>query len=296
MENFLWDGGVDFKRSPLVSWDKVCKPKSEGGLGLKNDVLWNKAAVGKLVWWVAYKTDHLWVRWINHTYLKGRTWQNFSPSTSSTWYWRKICQIKDLLADAYRQNQWENQTGKEYTIAKGYEWIRDKGQKVPWNSLVWNSWTVPKYSLLAWIYHCGNMNTKSKLYTLGISEDNTCYLCGSGVEDLDHIFFDCAYSRKIIDLLREKLHMHIPYNNILGWRLNRSGPKDDQGALNAIINASCYHIWHQRNTSRVDLKLLRPKNLVDYIMNELKLRFRKMVDGIELVKASRLKKIFWDKL
>ncbi|KAK9723757.1 hypothetical protein RND81_05G023300 [Saponaria officinalis] len=94
--NFLWDGGVDFKRSPLVSWDK-----------------------------------------------------NFSPSTTSTWYWRKICQIKDLFADAYQQNQWENQTGKEYTIAKGYEWIRDKGQKVSWTSLVWNSWTIPKHSLLA---------------------------------------------------------------------------------------------------------------------------------------------------
>ncbi|XP_074291424.1 uncharacterized protein LOC141618217 [Silene latifolia] len=30
--NFLWDGGADYIRSPLVAWEKVCKPKKEGGL------------------------------------------------------------------------------------------------------------------------------------------------------------------------------------------------------------------------------------------------------------------------
>ncbi|XP_074313934.1 uncharacterized protein LOC141649137 [Silene latifolia] len=60
--NFLWDGGTEFIKSPLVSWEKACKPRDEGGLGLKNDVEWNKAAIGKLVWWIASKSDHLWVR------------------------------------------------------------------------------------------------------------------------------------------------------------------------------------------------------------------------------------------
>ncbi|XP_074271593.1 uncharacterized protein LOC141595528 [Silene latifolia] len=36
--NFLWDRGLDYMRAPLVSWEKVCKPKKEGGLGLKDDI------------------------------------------------------------------------------------------------------------------------------------------------------------------------------------------------------------------------------------------------------------------
>ncbi|XP_074299162.1 uncharacterized protein LOC141630203 [Silene latifolia] len=48
--NFLWDGGTNYIKTPLVSWDKICKAKEEGGLGLKDDILWNKAAVDKLVW------------------------------------------------------------------------------------------------------------------------------------------------------------------------------------------------------------------------------------------------------
>ncbi|XP_074313598.1 uncharacterized protein LOC141648781 [Silene latifolia] len=88
--NFLWDGGVDFMRSPLVAWDKACRSKKEGGLGLKNDSLWNQAPLGKLVWWIYTKADLLWVKWVNHTYLKGADWHTYTPTTYSSWYWRKI--------------------------------------------------------------------------------------------------------------------------------------------------------------------------------------------------------------
>ncbi|KAL9227684.1 hypothetical protein vseg_003343 [Gypsophila vaccaria] len=33
--NFLWDSSADYRRVPLVAWSKVCKPKEEGGLGIK---------------------------------------------------------------------------------------------------------------------------------------------------------------------------------------------------------------------------------------------------------------------
>ncbi|XP_074305946.1 uncharacterized protein LOC141641172 [Silene latifolia] len=34
--NFLWDGGPEYVRAPLVAWDKVCRTKEEGGLGLQD--------------------------------------------------------------------------------------------------------------------------------------------------------------------------------------------------------------------------------------------------------------------
>ncbi|XP_074314866.1 uncharacterized protein LOC141651037 [Silene latifolia] len=166
--NFLWDGGPDYMKSPLVSWEKACKPKNEGGLGLKNDLIWNKAAIGKLVWWIASKSDILWVKWVNHTYIKGADWQSYSPTNNSSWYWRKICQIKMLLQDSYQQQLWNN--NQIYTIAKGYELLRDKGEKIKWKTLIWNKWTIPKHGFMAWIYQHGNMNINDKLFKLGISE------------------------------------------------------------------------------------------------------------------------------
>ncbi|XP_074305997.1 uncharacterized protein LOC141641225 [Silene latifolia] len=33
--NYLWDGTADYLRTPLVGWSKICLPKEEGGLGVK---------------------------------------------------------------------------------------------------------------------------------------------------------------------------------------------------------------------------------------------------------------------
>ncbi|XP_074291779.1 uncharacterized protein LOC141618579 [Silene latifolia] len=211
----LVEGALPFRRSPLVSWDKVCKPKQEGGLGLMNDIIWNKAAVRKLVWWLATKPDHLWVRLVNHTYLRGQNWQSYSPNTASSWCWRKICQTKEIFSVAYQQQTWSTQNGQEYTVAKGYEWLREKGQKVQWCGYIWNKWSIPKHSFISWIYQHGNMNTNAKLCNLGIKEDNTCYICGSGVEDMDHLFFDCRYGREFIAIVGEWLRLDIPADGLL---------------------------------------------------------------------------------
>ncbi|VFQ83678.1 unnamed protein product [Cuscuta campestris] len=68
--NFLWSSTPDYKKCPLISWDDVCLPKQEGGLGLKNLLLWNQACTMKLMWDVAKKKDSLWVKWVHGRYLK----------------------------------------------------------------------------------------------------------------------------------------------------------------------------------------------------------------------------------
>ncbi|XP_074314159.1 uncharacterized protein LOC141649363 [Silene latifolia] len=48
---------LDYRRTPLVGWATIYRPKDEGGLGLKDQEAWNKAMVGRLVDWVAAKRD-----------------------------------------------------------------------------------------------------------------------------------------------------------------------------------------------------------------------------------------------
>ncbi|XP_074312754.1 uncharacterized protein LOC141648161 [Silene latifolia] len=47
-KNF-WDGKIDYMRVPLVSWNKVCAPKKEDCLGIRDSYSWNVAVMGKLV-------------------------------------------------------------------------------------------------------------------------------------------------------------------------------------------------------------------------------------------------------
>ncbi|XP_074305967.1 uncharacterized protein LOC141641195 [Silene latifolia] len=242
--NFLWDGGVDFMRSPLVAWDKACKLKTEGGLGLKNDVLWNRAAVDKLVLWIAMKSDLLWV--------------------------------KESFQVAIQQNLWGLNPAQRFTIAKAYDFLRVKGDEVQWHSLVWNKWTILKHSFLVWIYHHGNMNTKDKLFKLNISEDDTCCICGMSSESIDHLFFDCHYSKSIIFQVGDWMDIRLPIRGVLRWRLEKIGTRIQKDIINATLNACVYHIWRQRNLSRHDLTLLHPQKLALQIIADIRLRMKGM--------------------
>jgi hypothetical protein len=51
--NFLWQGLKKGKKLALISWDKICKPKAQGGLGLRNPLVMNKILSAKF-----------WRRWL----------------------------------------------------------------------------------------------------------------------------------------------------------------------------------------------------------------------------------------
>ncbi|GKD41134.1 RNA-directed DNA polymerase, eukaryota, reverse transcriptase zinc-binding domain protein [Tanacetum coccineum] len=72
LKGFLWCQGELTKGKAKVSWDGVCKPKDQGGLGLKNLGVWNEVLMIKHLWNVAVKKDKLWVKWIYMEKLKGR--------------------------------------------------------------------------------------------------------------------------------------------------------------------------------------------------------------------------------
>lgn len=48
--DFLWGKGEEKKKWALVSWEKICKPKTHGGLGLDDTEVLNKV-LGEKLWW-----------------------------------------------------------------------------------------------------------------------------------------------------------------------------------------------------------------------------------------------------
>ncbi|XP_012853654.1 PREDICTED: uncharacterized protein LOC105973179 [Erythranthe guttata] len=64
--DFLWDTA-----KPKVSWEYLCKPKADGGLGLRCFRTWNRSLLGKDLWDIHLKKDSLWIQWVNEFYLKG---------------------------------------------------------------------------------------------------------------------------------------------------------------------------------------------------------------------------------
>ncbi|XP_074314373.1 uncharacterized protein LOC141649586 [Silene latifolia] len=161
--NYLWDGGADYVRVSMVGWEKVCCPKSKGGLGIKDSLAWNIAAIGKLV---------------NQVYLKGQDWKDYKPSGDLSWRWKSVCKVKDKLDTGYQNGHWLLDA-RGYTLRSGYDLIRHKFQNVPWHKQIWNSWSLPKHQFIGWLIVREALMLKDKLFSLEIAPNDDCLLCVS---------------------------------------------------------------------------------------------------------------------
>ncbi|XP_074266683.1 uncharacterized protein LOC141589961 [Silene latifolia] len=256
--NYLWDGSSKYLRTPKVSWEKVCSPKSEGGLGITDSLSWNHAAIGKLVWWIYTKPDSLWVKWVNNIYIKGTPWDQYTPKSDTSWYWGIICKVKEKYSTGYSNGQWLAQpTG--YTMSSGYHWIRKKQPQVPWHFYIWNSWCLPKHQFINWFIVREALMLKDKLFSFGISPDSLCLLCGTATETHQHVFQHCQYTQLLLTRLETKMHMNLPQTNILHWIHSKPWSKTRNKVTNALIQALYYAVWLQRNRVRMEHSLVRPE-------------------------------------
>ena len=93
--SFLWSLGN--ARHAKISWESVCLPKKEGGLGLRRVKDSNDASVMKHIWNLFYRKDSLWVAWVQRIYHRqGSLWCAKIPSNCS-WSWRKILQLRERV-------------------------------------------------------------------------------------------------------------------------------------------------------------------------------------------------------
>jgi hypothetical protein len=79
--DFLWGGIGDEFKYHLVSWSKVCSPIPEGGLGIRNLRVFNKALLGKWLWRYAHEREAWWRIAIDAKF--GSSWGGWSSIASS---------------------------------------------------------------------------------------------------------------------------------------------------------------------------------------------------------------------
>ena len=70
---FLWCQGEMNRGRAKVSWDDLCLPKKEGGLGVRKLEKFNVALMSSHVWKILTYKETLWVRWIHSYKLKNKS-------------------------------------------------------------------------------------------------------------------------------------------------------------------------------------------------------------------------------
>ncbi|XP_010678145.1 uncharacterized protein LOC104893708 [Beta vulgaris subsp. vulgaris] len=146
---YLWTDSYYTARGGNVAWEKVCQPKKAGGMGIRQVMQWNKAAMTKYVWAIASKQDSLWIKWVNNVYIKGADWWTYQAPQNSSWYWKQICKVKEEIQRVYRQREITNMP--RYSVKKVYEKLIGSMAPVNWDRFIWNRLNIPKHRLIVWL-------------------------------------------------------------------------------------------------------------------------------------------------
>ncbi|XP_074291981.1 uncharacterized protein LOC141618805 [Silene latifolia] len=187
-------------------------------------------------------------------------------------------------SSCYTDGTWTAQT--KYTPAMGYEWFRDRKRVVSWSKWIWNEHVLPKHQFVGWLYAHGAIRTKDKLLSYGLEIDDSCFLCNQAAESSDHLWCDCIYSRQVVQGLSQRLKIVFPVTEVINWCTQLTGTVMQKGVHLGLVWGMVYHIWQQRNKSRMEGILMRPEKIVSQIIEEVKARIRgrdfKMITKMDL--------------
>ena len=82
---FLWSGSPNQTHKAKVSWDDLCVPKSEGGLGVRKFRETNRVFALKLIWRLFTQPSSLWVSWVTHYLLRYNSFWDVRDDTKGSW-------------------------------------------------------------------------------------------------------------------------------------------------------------------------------------------------------------------
>lgn len=85
------------KGTAKVAWKDVCKPKDQGGLGLKNIGKWNEVMLIKNIWNILNQKNTIWVVRILSMRLKERNFWDVEPSRNASSTWNHLLELRDKL-------------------------------------------------------------------------------------------------------------------------------------------------------------------------------------------------------
>ncbi|XP_062079953.1 uncharacterized protein LOC133784657 [Humulus lupulus] len=243
---FLWGGNGSRSKLHLASWDHVCRPKSYGGLGFKEGVLWNKINLARYIWAITSKQDSLWVKWVNCIYLKGVQIWDYVLQQDASWYWKKLIKMSKFLSNLTLNEavcQGKFQMSKLYLMSIPSSPIT--GMKAIWCKL-----SVPKHRFIFWQAINQKLLTRDLMQHCHIPVLSLyCSVCEIELECHSHLFFDCLLSKRVLQAVAAWLGNLIwprNFKNLRTW-LNESRNHGLSQVVSATLAATVYYLWINRN-------------------------------------------------
>ena len=119
-----------------------------------------------------------------------------------------------------------------------------------------------------WLIVLNKLPTTDRLLQIGISSTNIYPRCSNSQESVEHLFFDCHYSRETWKLVMTEF----PAIQLASWSEILEKLLNPAGALTAYdavfkrrLSALAYYIWLERNYKKFENSCLAPTSIANLI-------------------------------
>ncbi|XP_074271260.1 uncharacterized protein LOC141595188 [Silene latifolia] len=174
-----------------------------------------------------------------------------------------------MLTGGYQNGLWI-QDAKGYSIRSGYHWLQGMHPPVQWYRDVWGGWILPKHSMVGWLIKLEALNTREKLFNLGICDSALCVLCEETTESHAHLFTACKFSTQILGELEKWLQLQL-------YGTHGRYSKMQHKVCSMAWLAFCYVIWTERNNNRIGLQVKRPALVLKYLIQIIRGRIQNLL-------------------
>ncbi|KAH9734293.1 putative ribonuclease H protein [Citrus sinensis] len=308
---FIWSGAGSQRKLSLVSWDIICRPKSNGGLGFKDMDLMNKALLMKVAWDLFINPSKLCSQVLISKYAAPCDMLITDvPSKNGSYLWRSMGKI------------WKD-------FQRGLRWSIGNGQRVKFWDDIWatNGDPLTNYTVTSipnsmrnmlvadcvdqngnWLWNkfsfCLNNHAVLRIASMAppsalhLDIDPLCGRCHADVESSLHAIRDCVYSRgiwrKLVPAPRQHDFFSYPLRQWIMTNLRRRAC--DMGSLfwPVMFGTAAWRIWYWRNQVMFNNKSWNG----DLIVRDIKARTESICSTLSSVgyrRNARIQKwIRWD--
>lgn len=193
--SFVWSRKEGLSNKSPMAWEKVCQPKSNGGLNARQVVKWNKAALIKQVWVLALMKDILWVNWVHAYYIKSSYFMVCLFPKFISWMLRKIMDMRYVVMD------WGGLSSiaspELLFISKAYYKLRIIQPVVLWRWLLLRNGATAKSQFIVWLLCHQRLATIDRLKRWGVVSSDQCCLCSKYSESHDHLFLYYEFTQRL---------------------------------------------------------------------------------------------------
>ncbi|XP_022007469.1 uncharacterized protein LOC110906673 [Helianthus annuus] len=173
--------------------------------------------------------------------------------------------------------QWKDgDSVSEVSASNIWNTVRYSDLEVGWSKIVWCAHCIPRHAFLLWLIMRKKLLTQDIILQWDLSRRKNmnmmcCLLCYENHDSHEHLFFECKYSAKIWNNVRQKAGMYDvapKWEEIVEWLLDRASSKSASNYVSRIlVAATAYFIWQERNAKLFKNQVRPPDQLCQIIIN-----------------------------